>query len=473
MDLCNHFNSMGLTTIDQILLLFKVLIATARIIRPPKFVNSICNSLEYRTRHLIDGRILECDQKIGLVAGYMAGEVRGTSPFTFIHDDDMPYVIVALRQMYDDGRTTGESTYRLSTNTGQYIYLRSKGFLDVDETNNVVHSFLCVNTLLDEEEGKRKLAQMRRDYGPRVSKEFPHLALKSPDAHDPQELENAVFRLVENLQKPSAEYDEDDGDSSTESYSSEYVPPSEEEIRRCSAHFFKNSYSTVHAAGYRFGKSSKTPPLALVPPEACSIRTSINRSINVVNTTAVKNLSNEQINTSNAVNCQPATNQHASPVEIDGLTTSSESCLCQGKSTDYCNYCLKLNSQSSHSLSNKRSGESMDSQELKLPKRRLKSAEIEHVLSDSLDQLGRTLDKQLSAAKELRDKSTKYEVPNSNQRLDELMEEHQMQSQIYVDIKSEYEVQKQNNSIDTNTTMHTMHGNQRQQQQFSADENDN
>lgn len=32
--------------------------------------------LEYRTRHLIDGSIIDCDQRIGLVAGYMKDEVR-------------------------------------------------------------------------------------------------------------------------------------------------------------------------------------------------------------------------------------------------------------------------------------------------------------------------------------------------------------------------------------------------------------
>jgi len=31
--------------------------------------------LEYHTRHLIDGSIIDCDQRIGLVAGYMKDEV--------------------------------------------------------------------------------------------------------------------------------------------------------------------------------------------------------------------------------------------------------------------------------------------------------------------------------------------------------------------------------------------------------------
>lgn len=77
-----------------------MLIATARIIRLPKVINSVtvANAMEYKTRHLIDGSILDCDQRIGLVAGYMTDEVQGLSPFTFMHQDDMRWVIVALRQ---------------------------------------------------------------------------------------------------------------------------------------------------------------------------------------------------------------------------------------------------------------------------------------------------------------------------------------------------------------------------------------
>lgn len=54
-----------------------VLVAMARIIRPPKLMNYSleANRLEYKTRHLIDGRIIDCDNRIGLVAGYLKEEV--------------------------------------------------------------------------------------------------------------------------------------------------------------------------------------------------------------------------------------------------------------------------------------------------------------------------------------------------------------------------------------------------------------
>lgn len=59
----------------------------ARIIKPPMFCDRLIEACryEYKTRHLIDGRIVQCDQRISIVAGYLTDEISGLSPFTFIH----------------------------------------------------------------------------------------------------------------------------------------------------------------------------------------------------------------------------------------------------------------------------------------------------------------------------------------------------------------------------------------------------
>lgn len=78
----------------------QILIAMARVIKPPSFCDRFieASSYEYKTRHLIDGRFVTCDQRISIVAGYMTEEVLGLSPFTFMHRDDVRWVMVALRQ---------------------------------------------------------------------------------------------------------------------------------------------------------------------------------------------------------------------------------------------------------------------------------------------------------------------------------------------------------------------------------------
>lgn len=60
-----------------------VLVAMARVMRESSStpnLSLLCRQpepyqLEYRTRHLIDGSIIDCDQRIGIVAGYMKDEV--------------------------------------------------------------------------------------------------------------------------------------------------------------------------------------------------------------------------------------------------------------------------------------------------------------------------------------------------------------------------------------------------------------
>lgn len=42
--------------------------------------------------------MVQIDQRISLVAGYMTEEVSGLSPFNFMHKDDVRWVMVALRQ---------------------------------------------------------------------------------------------------------------------------------------------------------------------------------------------------------------------------------------------------------------------------------------------------------------------------------------------------------------------------------------
>lgn len=63
-----------------------MLVAVARIVKSPTICARLIEGMkyEYKTRHLIDGRIVDVDQRISLVAGYMTDEVNGSSPFSFM-----------------------------------------------------------------------------------------------------------------------------------------------------------------------------------------------------------------------------------------------------------------------------------------------------------------------------------------------------------------------------------------------------
>ncbi|XP_064555474.1 basic helix-loop-helix ARNT-like protein 2 isoform X3 [Drosophila montana] len=440
-----------------------VLTACARIIRPPKIVNRLfdANTLEYRTRHLIDGRIIDCDQRIGIVAGYMTDEVRNLNPFTFMHNDDVRWVIVALRQMYDCNSSYGESTYRLFTRNGNIIYLQSKGYLEIDKETNKVHSFVCVNTLLGDEEGRRRVQEMKKKFSVIINTQIPQSTIDVPASEHPAQLEKAVLCLIQNLQSGGSDHDNDrldaddddddndtdddieDGLSSITNFSHASQPHDSQQQHHQHHHRHGHGHHSHHnfldstmsqarlGAGNGMG-SSKTPPLALVPPETASVKSSISKSVSVVNVTAAKHLRGNL-----------ATSAAQSP------SSKSTSCSCRGVSDANCDYCqgplTPETVMGSTSVSLKRSSgaaSTQDGQDNVLLAKRLfmpSTAVITHVLGSSLEQMGRTLDQQLSAAVQLREQNSRYEVPHANERIDEILEEHQKQSKLFVDIKSEYE----------------------------------
>ncbi|EDV47030.2 uncharacterized protein Dere_GG17873, isoform A [Drosophila erecta] len=415
-----------------------ILTGCARIIRPPKIASRLidANTMEYKTRHLIDGRIVDCDQRIGIVAGYMTDEVRHLSPFTFMHNDDVRWVIVALRQMYDCNSSYGESTYRLFTRNGSIIYLQSKGYLEIEKETNKVHSFVCVNTLLGEEEGKRRVQEMKKKFSVIINTQIPQATIDVPASEHPALLEKAVLRLIQNLQKSGENGCHGDVDETQDDDDDEEDDDEDQDDGARSVSQFGDPYDSHHGRSNRGASalsshghgSSKTPPLALIPPETCSVKSSISKSIRVVNVTAGKHLRGV----------------HGSTATVNS-PSSLGSCTCS-ESHSPCDFCQGSPPPDPQAVGStlKRSSTALTETEEKQPKRRfMPSTEIEHVLHTSLDQIGRNLTQQLNVARNLREQSQLFELPHANQRFDEIMQEHQKQSELYVNIKSEYEEQLQ------------------------------
>ncbi|KAH8323082.1 hypothetical protein KR074_001854 [Drosophila pseudoananassae] len=271
-----------------------VLVAMARVLREERTPEEMEASgmtfyrqpepyqLEYRTRHLIDGSIIDCDQRIGLVAGYMKDEVRNLSPFCFMHLDDVRWVIVALRQMYDCNSNYGESCYRLLSRNGRFIYLHTKGFLDIDSGSNQVHSFLCVNTLLDEEAGRQKVLEMKEKFSTIIKADMPSQTT-SPDlpaSQAPQQLERIVLYLIENLQK-----------SVDSGVGAAAASPGAQSLETLMDDGYSSPANTLTLEELA---PSPTPALALVPPAPSSVKHSISKSVSVVNVTAARKFQQER-----------------------------------------------------------------------------------------------------------------------------------------------------------------------------------
>lgn len=178
-----------------------------RIYRPEVITNMLMEASkdEYVTRHYVDGRIIDCDQRISLIAGYMIEEINGLSAFNFMHKEDVHWVIVALRQMYDRGESRGNSCYRLQSKTGQFIYLRTVGWLEADSTGTV-ETFICVNSLVSEREGMLLNREMKERYSALVNSgsNSPLTITELEDngveaVEDPKKVEVAIENLLHNL----------------------------------------------------------------------------------------------------------------------------------------------------------------------------------------------------------------------------------------------------------------------------------
>lgn len=255
-----------------------VLVAMARVQKVPTICDRLIEACryEYKTRHLIDGRIVQCDHRISVVAGYLTTEVSGMSPFSFMHKDDVRWVIVALRQMYDS-QNYGESCYRLMTRTGDFIYLKTRGYLEVDDSSKKVQSFVCINTLVAEDEGRRLVREMKRKFSVIVEAEDLPDESDEPAVENPVQIEKAVLNLLTNL------HSEDD-------------EPSER---------------TLPSVASQDADASEGSQLAIIAPSSKAVKSAIVKSLNVI-AIASKKLSNGSNSPlQESAGASPKSNEHA------------------------------------------------------------------------------------------------------------------------------------------------------------------
>jgi len=73
--------------------------------------------------------------------------------------------------VYSKGGGFGTSTYRLLNKSGDFIFLRTHGHLEYDKETNKPVSFICINTLLTDDEGWKGLEIMKKRFSAKVKQE--------------------------------------------------------------------------------------------------------------------------------------------------------------------------------------------------------------------------------------------------------------------------------------------------------------
>lgn len=233
-----------------------------------------------------------------------------------MHLDDVRWVIVALRQMYDCNSNYGESCYRLLSRNGRFIYLHTKGFLDIDSGSNQVHSFLCVNTLLDEEAGRQKVLEMKEKFSTIIKADMPSQT-SSPDlpaSQAPQQLERIVLYLIENLQK-----------SVDSGVGTAAASPGAQSLETLMDDGYSSPANTLTLEELA-PSPTPTPALALVPPAPSSVKHSISKSVSVVNVTAARKFQQERQQ-------QQQRPPAAGATQSSGVIRQLSSCLSEAETT--------------------------------------------------------------------------------------------------------------------------------------------
>lgn len=163
--------------------------------------------------------------------------------------------------MYDYGSTYGESCYRLMARTGQFIYLKTRGYLDIDRDTNEVRSFVCHNTLITEDEGQKLIKEMKKKFAVIIQREGDYAPIEcdEPAVENPVQLERAILSLITNLHSST----------STVESSDENVPSP------------TNTYNSDDLSECR---NTKSPALAYIAPKVESIKVSIDKSVKIIET---------------------------------------------------------------------------------------------------------------------------------------------------------------------------------------------
>ncbi|CAN8006232.1 unnamed protein product [Ixodes hexagonus] len=124
---------------------------------------------EYVTRHKLDGTIIFADHRLSTLTGHLPHEVQGISAHQYLHPSDMAIAMFAQKQMLASNSGKGVVVYRLRRRDESFIFLRSSGYLQYDQATMQMDHFVCINTLMTEEDGQRELRTFFERFSPHIT----------------------------------------------------------------------------------------------------------------------------------------------------------------------------------------------------------------------------------------------------------------------------------------------------------------
>lgn len=105
-------------------------------------------TIEFTSRHAVDGKFIYVDQRAFLMLGYLPQELQGTSCYEYFHQDDIMYLAEFHREVLQRQERLTSSVYRFRKKEGNFAFLSSKWKTFRNPWTKELEYITSINTLV-------------------------------------------------------------------------------------------------------------------------------------------------------------------------------------------------------------------------------------------------------------------------------------------------------------------------------------